>query len=235
MESLDCACLIHSSGYNWEYVDKLYSMLQRSVSISIKLHVYTESTRNVPEPYIKHNLDEWEFNGLCKSWWYKLQLFNAKQHSGPLLYLDLDTVIVDNIDWIWQQNTDYFWAIRDFKYLWKPTSNTINSSLMWWDTVKFNWIWENVVNQQISNILLKYRGDQDYLSDLIPSEKVRFFPSDKIKSWRWEAVNGGYNFTKKTWKNPGSGTNIDNTSVLIFHGNPKPHTIDDSIIIKYWR
>lgn len=229
---LHCACLIHGDLYKWEYVEKLHNMIVRNTSRPVTLHVYTESSRHVPAPMIKHELEDWGFSGPRQSWWYKLQMFNSQHYQGPLLYFDLDVVLVDNIDWIVEQNTEYFWGIRDFNYLWKVHAVTMNSSVMWWDTTKFNWIWENV---DINNILKKYRGDQDYITDVLKGKNIRFLDQSKVQSWRWQAFDGGYDFSKKTWKNRGAGTNIQNTSILVFHGNPKPHEVNDATILNYWR
>ena len=120
-DTIDCACLIHDTLYDWSYVDKLYNSLCRNLTPTVRMHVYTESTRHVPQPYIRHNLEEWEgVRGPKRSWWYKIQLFNPIHmlpDQGQMLYFDLDTVIVGNIDWLWNVNRDRFWAARDFQYL----------------------------------------------------------------------------------------------------------------------
>ena len=36
--------------------------------------------------------------------------------------------------------------------------------------------------------------------------------------------------------NPGGDSTIDSkTSIVIFHGNPKPHEVNDSLISRHWR
>ena len=95
---IDCACVIHGDAYSWTYVERLYNMLSRHVTPGIRLHVYTEADRSVPAPMIKHALTDWSISGPRRAWWYKMQLFNTQHHAGPLLYFDLDTVIVRNID-----------------------------------------------------------------------------------------------------------------------------------------
>ena len=87
---INCACLIHGTGYDWTYVDRLYNMLSRHLTRQVILHVYTEEERTIPAPYIKHGLVDWGIGGPKKSWWYKLQLFNSEHYSGPLLYFDLE-------------------------------------------------------------------------------------------------------------------------------------------------
>ena len=233
---IDCACVIHNKGYTWDYVDRLYSMLSRHLSQGVRLHVYTEADREVPAPYIKHALDDWKIGGPKRSWWYKIQLFDATKFSGPLLYFDLDTVVVSNLDWIPRLSLDYFWTVRDFKFLWKPVSQTANTSIMWFDTNKFNYVYENFKSVNINQTISKYRGDQDYVTDAISLTYRRFFDQSRVKSWRWQCLDGGYNFDKKQHIKPGAGTELaDMTSILVFHGNPKPSEIADAIIAQHWK
>lgn len=233
---INCACVIVGDAYDWKYVDRLYNMLRRNLTRPVQLHVYTESTRAVPEPYIKHSLIPWKFADLPKRrWWYKMQLFNPDQHTGPILYLDLDVVIIKNIDWITKLSTNYFWGIRDFKYLWRPTVYTVNSSIMWWDPALFKSVWKQFMQCPEINVK-KYRGDQDFISGEIPTEKLRFFNQDYIQSWRWQVFEGGLDFSNKNPRSPGTGANVpDSASVLIFHGNPKPDEVQDTIVKEHWQ
>ena len=156
-------------------------------------------------------------------------------HAGPLLYFDLDTVIVNNIDWIVDHSTNYFNTVRDFKYLWNPNSTGINSSVMWWDTTRFSYVWDNFCTESLYNTQLKYRGDQDFISAEIANNQVRYFEKERVKSWRWQCVDGGYDFKKRRHKNPGTGTCVSHeTSVLIFHGAPKPDQVADPFVLHHW-
>jgi hypothetical protein len=233
---IDCACVIHSTGYDWRYVDNLYSMLSRNLSRPVRLHVYTEADRPVPAPYIKHELMEWTISGPKQSWWYKIQLFNSEHYRGPLLYFDLDIVITKNIDWIWQLKLRHFWAVKDFKHIWRPMFQSVNSSIMWWDTTQFDWVWRNFQDLDLAQTLKRFHGDQDYISSVITEQQRRYFNTDYVKSWRWQCLDGGYDFKRRIWKSPGAGTNInDNTAILVFHGNPKPDQITDPVIAQHWR
>ena len=81
----DCACVIHGTGYEWVYVEKLYNMLSRNLQHGIRFHVYTEASRPVPLHMIKHELTEWPgISGPRRSWWYKMQLFNTAHHAGNI-------------------------------------------------------------------------------------------------------------------------------------------------------
>jgi len=230
-----CACLIHGTAYSWDYVDRLYNMLSRHLTNGIVMHVYTEADRKVPAHMIKHELRDLGVSGPRKAWWYKLQLFNNKHYRGPLLYFDLDTVIVDNIDWITHQQLDFFWAPRDFKRIWSPSHTGINSSVMWWDTNRFANVWHQFREQDFAMLRVRYPGDQDFLSDVIGQQQRRFLDEKLIRSWKWECLDGGWNFKNRQHSAPGTGTKIFPSGVLVFHGHPKPHETNDPVILQHWK
>ena len=236
MKIIDCACVIHGTAYDMIYVDRLYNMLQRNLTPKVRLHVFTEAGRVLNERMIKHNLIEWPgIQGHRKGWWYKMQMFDPSHNLGRLLYFDLDVVIVRNIDWIWQLDPDYFWALKDFKYLWRPKWTGINSSVMCWDTQRFGWIWQRFCDNNLDITVRRYHGDQDFLSAVLPAQDLRYLDPEKIKSWRWQVKDGGLDFKTRHYATPGSGSSIDiNTSVLIFHGKPNPHEIADPVIQSHW-
>lgn len=235
--TIDCACVIHGTAYEWEYVEKLYSMLSRNLSFPIRFHVFTEADREVPAHMIKHSLQPWAgIEGPRRAWWYKMQLFDPSQFQGRMLYFDLDVIITGNLDWIIGADSKYFWTVRDFKYLWRPESQTLNSSVMYWDTEKFPHIWRQFSSQDISKIVAKYKGDQDYLSDVIDYKNLRFLDSDRVQSWRWQVQDGGLDFTTRTYARPNSGAIMSPTArILVCHGKPKPHTIKDMCVVEHWK
>ena len=233
---IDCACVIHSTLYSWTYVERLTNMIQRHMPKEIRMHVYTEHDRSVPPQYVKHCLEDWKgIGGPKRSWWYKMQLFNAKFHQGPLLYFDLDCVIRKDLSWVLDSSPELFWAIRDFKYLQNSSVQTLNSSVMWWDTRDFADIWDNFTKLDINETVRKFPGDQDYLTQCIPFNRRRFFEDRHFQSYRWQVMDGGYDFARRRHKQPGSGAKIaDDTSVIVFHGKPKPDQVKDPLIQQEW-
>jgi len=233
----DCACVIHSKGYDWEYVEKLYNMLKRNLSGGIRLHVYTEHDRSVPPYLIKHALTEWPgIAGPKRSWWYKMQMFNPEHYSGNLLYFDLDCVVVRDITWITQLDPSLFWTIKDFRYLQHGRDMGINSSIMWWNVEQYKWVWDKFQQEKLDQLVKKYNGDQDFLNATINYNQRRYFDPKLIQSFRWEALDGGMDFKLRRPNHFGQGVSItDNTSVLVFHGSPKPHEVQDPLIKQHWR
>jgi len=237
-DPVDCACVIHGDGYDFTYVDRLYSMLNRHLTRGARLHVYTEATRAVPAHMVRHDLTEWPgVTGRKRSWWYKMQLFNSDHFRGQLLYFDLDVVIVDNIDWMTRLSPVFFWTVKDFRSLWKPDLLNINSSVMYWNTMHYDSVWQNF-NQQPDRIRINHQhgGDQEYLNTVIPANRRRFLDENRVVSWRWTALDGGMNFKNRTYLKPGRGTILaPGNSVLVFHGDPKPHEVDDTVIKQHWK
>ena len=239
-EYIDCACLIHDTLYDWSYVDKLYRSLERNLTPTVRMHVFTESTRFVPANYIRHDLEEWQgVRGPKRSWWYKVQLFNSRlwgRKATKMLYFDLDTVVVGNIDWLWQGNHDRFWAARDFKYLMKSSRFNINSSVMWFDPRKYNYVFSDFdLKMIVNNPRCPWHGDQDYIYSKVKDD-VSFYDTDRILSYRWQVAEGGFDFRYRKPLNKGAPSVIaDNVAVLIFHGNPKPHEVQDPLVLNHWR
>jgi hypothetical protein len=237
LPAVDCACVIHGTAYSWDYVERLYSMLIANSNRKIRMHVFTEPERAVPSYMIKHVLEEWPgISGPKKSWWYKMQMFDSNYIPGRVFYLDLDTVVVGNIDWIWELNDDYFWAIRDFKYLWRPGWHGLNSSVMSWNTTKYDWIWRAFRKQDVVLLSKKYHGDQDYLDTVLTDKQLRFITDGVAKSWRWQCLDGGMDMKSRQYRSPGSGTSLaPDTKIVVFHGHPKPHEVVDPLISQLWK
>ena len=156
--------------------------------------------------------------------------------QGQMLYFDLDTVIVGNIDWLWNVNRDRFWAARDFQYLMKSSRWKINSSVMWFDPLKYSYVFKEFDTKQIvNNARCPWHGDQDYIFSKVKDD-VNYYSTDQILSYRWQVKEGGFDFRYRKPINPGAESTITGTaSVLIFHGNPKPHEVTDRLILSHWR
>lgn len=233
MVDINCACLIHGDKYSYEYVNKLYSQLSRAFKQPVKLHVFTESEREVKPPYVKHSLDEWGLDAGKQSWWYKMQMFGRQHFEGPVFYFDLDVVITGSLEHLTTLPLDYFWSIQDFKYLWRPSSTTMNSSVMIWDAAKF---WYVLDEFDLKKACSLHRGDQEYLSSIIKPPLLKFIPQNQVMSWRWQAVAGGYDFVHRRHRCPEMPAYVpEDVRLLIFHGDPKPHEIDDHVVRDNWR
>lgn len=233
----DCACVIHGDYYDWTYVERLYAGICRNLSYPVRMHVFTEPHRAVPAPFIRHDLKLWPgIAGRKRAWWYKMQMFNPKHIPGRVLYFDLDVVIIRNIDWILSLQPRYFWSVLDFRYLWTRGWNGINSSVMFWETERFRHVWKAFQQQDLDTVVLRYAGDQDYLSAVIDQRERQYLDREVVQSWRWEISEGGLDFRRRVPNMPGHGAQVtDKTGIIVFHGRPKPHDVTDPVIVDNWR
>ena len=164
-----------------------------------------------------------------------MQMFDPKHFRGRLLYFDLDVIILQPIDWMLTLDLRYFWAVRDFRYHFRGAWNSINSSIMVWDTEVWQSLWQEFMQNNIHTIVKRFQGDQDFLNAYIEPKDRRYLDQDLIKSWRWEIKDGGMDFKKRVYKRPDAGSVIPpNTSIMVFHGQPKPHEILDPVIVQNW-
>ena len=234
--TVDCACVIHGDKYDWCYVERLYNMVQRHSTRPVRFHVFTEPNRSVPDHMVKHVLHDWPgIAGPKKSWWYKMQMFEPGRVSGRLLYFDLDTVIVDNIDWMQGLDARYFWSIRDFRHLWRPSWKGMNSSVMLWDTSRFAWIWREFQQNDVKTQTRLFHGDQDFLNSVLTEKDLKFIDESLIKSWRWQIKDGGMDMKTRVYRRPDAGSVLlPGVKILIFHGSPKPHDVHDPVIEQNW-
>ena len=236
LNTMDCACVIHGNLYPWEYVERLYHMITTNLSCPVRFHVFTEHDRPVPATMIKHILQDWPgIAGRKKAWWYKMQMFDGLHVQGRLLYFDLDTVIARPIDWMLSLPSEYFWTIRDFRHLWRPNWRGINSSIMLWDTVRYRWIWQRFQENNIAAVTRQFHGDQDFMNSVLTDKHLRFMPEHLVKSWRWQIKDGGMDMRTRVYRRPDAGSVLDpDTAVMIFHGSPKPHEVQDPVIQRLW-
>jgi len=151
--------------------------------------------------------------------WAKLQLFKPGVIQGPVLYLDLDTVICQNIDDIVTQCLD-----KDF-VMWHEVDKDIHSSaMMWWQGDQSH-LWEIYQSSPIEHWQSLYSkaplyGDQALISENVKHDLFTdFLPSE----WIQIASSRHHN-------------NLDQIKILHFRKtSQKPSTMLDHPLVKeHW-
>ena len=132
-------CIKWGDKYSAEYVNKLYGMVQRHLSLSYRFVCLTEDSTEIDSeietlPLIRTDL---------KHSYTKLQLFLNPLHDirGQILFIDLDTVILNSID-------DLFFYKPDAKFigLHEWFDNFLGSSTFRYEAGQFPFIleeWDN--------------------------------------------------------------------------------------------
>ena len=199
---------------------KVLSVL-RSGGIYNESHVYALESM-CENNILKHDYDFYcltdHDNLACKSiklkngfkgWWSKIELFKIEP---PVLFFDLDTIIVNPIDDIISRisNID-FCGLHD---QWFP--NTIQSAIMHW-SVDMSFIYHKFMEDPLTPINSMW-GDQDFINTLVPNKKyIQDYADGSIVSFKANLDHGKL-FNKEKHK------------IVYFHGLPRPW---DQNVIEY--
>ncbi len=230
---LNVICLKHGVKYDSVYVNKLYNMIQRNLTISHNFICFTDDPAGINPSIEIKLLPNLQFEG----WWWKPYIFKHDHFcSGDInLFFDLDMVIIKNIDHLATYLPEKFVGLRDVGRVFVPDIKKLGSAVMKWPAGQFSNVWTNLENNV--SLCKRFRGDQDWIWYEIHNQ-VCFFPDDWIRSYKWEIrsrnelTDFGPNSTFSTIKDPYISPN---TSVLAFHGNPKIHNISDPVIVNNWQ
>lgn len=233
MISKNVICLKHGAKYNFDYVNRLYSMVRRHSTYEINFYCITENPYNL-HPDIK--ILPLPSNISLQGWWYKPYVFSKNfPVIGDLLFIDLDVVIIKNIDCFWDYEPDKFCIIRDFTRSQISDWKRFNSSIFKLKSGSFPNVWENLVNDL--NQSKRMHGDQDWIYSQI-KHNFQFWPDEWIRSYKWEIRNRNDVIKiglKRQFKEIANPTVDSRTKILVFHGDPKPSDVQDPIIVDNWQ
>lgn len=214
--NLIVALVLKSGGvYNHDYVNALANALKKHSTVEFELACITDNPtgfNNKIDTIIpfKHNYPKW---------WGKIELFRPDLfQDNRVFYLDLDTIIINNIDDILKLDVT-FAGLRDFYHM-----DTLGSGLLAW---KPNHEIHNVYNNFVlkaNSIINSYpQGDQKWINENI--KHINYFQDlipNKIVSY------------KKNCLRQNIITIPPKASIICFHGLPRPHMVNDEIIKSHW-
>jgi hypothetical protein len=107
--------------------------------------------------------------------------------------------------------------------------------MMWFNVSTYSHVWQQFVASNVEKTSRRYPGDQDYLAQTIDRRHQRFFEDQYFESYRWQCLDGGFDFQKRRYRCPGAGVEVKgDTAAIVFHGRPNPHESTDSLIVKHW-
>lgn len=204
-KQVDIVCIKHGdSVYSWEYVDKLYRGVQRSLTAPFNFTVFTDTVDNskiynqIQLPNIPDLIGRERGKA---AWWYKTWLFsNEHELQRQLIYFDLDVMITGNCDFLHQIEHDKFGMVAESKWSTahhQGASRTLyNTSVMVLNPVYHNFIWTRYIrNREL--IQSAFHGDQNFINHLMNRQGLTYnkylvaLDPQKIVYWFWDVVNGG--------------------------------------------
>ena len=153
--------------------------------------------------------------------WAKLQLFKPNLFNGPVLYLDLDTVICSNINEIIK-------SVMNEKFvMWLEADKQIHSSAMMWWQGDYSYLWDLYLSQPLSYWKELYGTPPLYGDQALISENVdHTLFTEHISSEWFHIVN------KKDHL-----LDLSNVKILHFRKvHTKPSTLPNHPLVKqHWR
>ena len=224
---INFACVCYGDKYSPDYVQRLYNMAQRNLTVPHKFIVFTDHVKMHKMVAGDIEIRQFAMHDL-QGWWNKMQLFSPDSELyGTTLYTDLDVVITGNIDRFVEYKPDAdFVGMNDFN----PQSGQYNSSVMRFDSFKVcEKLW--IPFMQDRPKYLKMHGDQVAISDMIKKyDTTETFPDAWTQSYKWYD-RSGTRYHKSNWTFEHNGESL----ITVFHGAPNPHESDQEWVKNAWK
>lgn len=197
---IDVVCVFWGTKFSVDYVHNLKAMVERNTTIPHNFICLSDR----PIDGIETRFLKPGYSG----WWNKIQMFDPNLYiSRRVVYLDLDTLVVNNIDWLLEYNGK-FMGIEDVGSVnaHQPhLKNVLQTGVMSFDrSATFN-IWTEFVFTH-ENVIKYFRGDGEYLQNLIKGRDLlqHLYPG-KLKSYKYQVYPN----------RPDA-----ETAIICFHGRP---------------
>jgi hypothetical protein len=214
-EQLTVACLKWGTRYSPAYVNILHDMVRRHLTLSHRFVCLTDDPAGL-------NCEAMPIVPNLPTWWGKLTLFRHPI-PGRVLFLDLDTVIVGNIDGFAAYDGP-FCVVRPFYRDWG-----FNSSIMSIAAGFGHHIWDRfAVNPQAA--IDRCRREADPRWNLGDQRWIEL--TVERADW-WQDVLPGQLASYKV--HCGNGLPPPDARIVCFHGKPDPHDVADPWVKEHWR
>lgn len=204
-------CVRTGNRYKKEYVDKLYNMVKRNIKIPFKFICYTDDQADLnvnDDSLIQYKATE------KSGWWGKIDLF---QETGPCLFFDLDTIIVNDITKFAKQVSLLKEQTICMIKPWQK-KGWASGVMAWNDSLNF------LTKDFISNDVNTFKWDQKYITYKLKEYEVNILPmQDFIYLYSYK-----HHCRMNTTFPKGA-------EVICFHGRPNPHEVKDRWVKEYWR
>jgi len=223
---INVCCVFYGNKYTSDYVQNLYNMVKRHLTVPHKFYCFTDHTNMFDHVYGDIIYKDLPLKGY-KGWWNKLQLFNTDiELQGVNLYFDIDIVITKNIDCFATYGDDKsFCIISDFE----PKFKEYNSSIMKWNNDTASIIWKKYIEWQ--DHYNNFHNDQQVITDIIHDKDIlKIYPDEWSFSYKWYSrEKPRFDISEQTYEED------KNAKIAVFHGKPDPHESKQEWVKKHWR
>jgi hypothetical protein len=184
-------CVKWGQKYGPDYVNRLYGMVRRHVTGPFRLVCLTDDPSGLRPEIDAYPLPELGCEHPTKTMgkWRKLVLWGGNIPeltglSGPVLFVDLDTVIVNNIDdYFTHGDPDQVFLARNWS---KPLQRLGQTSVFRYPVGRNPQILENF-RKNPQGIADRVRFEQHYITESVPGG-IQFWPEDWTRMFRLHCV-----------------------------------------------
>jgi len=184
-------CIKWGTVYGPEYVNILHSMVARNITGAFRVFCFTDDARGIRPEVTCLPLPELgvEIPPEIRGKWRKQALWGAELHGvkGTVLFLDLDSIIVGNIDCYFDHGEPGD-VILARNWL-KPLSHVAQTSVFRFETGSHAYMLENL-RADPAGIPRKYEWEQSYVTHCLrggfkfwPESWTRHFRMHCLPSW----------------------------------------------------
>ena len=225
-------CLKHGEKYSSQYVNTLYSMVKRNLTIPFTMVCLTDNKQGIDSDILCLDLPK-ELTG----WWCKPYMYSADLPlNGTILYMDLDVVVSGNLNKLFDYEPDNWCVIRDFTRAMQPQWEKYNSSIVRFKVGQLHNVWAEF-RKDPQKIIRSHFGDQDWLWTAAKGT-AKLWPDEWIRSWKWEIrkdrhLQSGTKGNRK-FRTVEDVVPPDDCCICVFHGDPNPHNCDDPWVRNNW-
>ena len=212
--SITVVCVKWGAKYDATYVNKLARSCRRHLTGMGRLVCFTDDADGLMEDIVEPRSLP---TTAMKAWWLKAYLFSREADlTGPVLYLDLDTVVCGDLAKLAALASGTRFATLGTSHMRNENrSGGYNSSVMAWTAPLYSEIWtllnEPGAYEVITNCVYKF---DHWLEMVIEDARL---------------VDGGVAEYASLTGPPSS-----NISVVCFPLTPKPHEVSDDWVLENW-
>lgn len=215
-------CIKWGTKYTVKYINALYHGVINNTKYKINFYCFTDNSDGLDSGIIVKPLPKLNVKEIRNAYLKEVGLCAndlVEELVGQrVLYFDLDTVIVGNIDSFFEiPKNDEFYIIKD----WNHSNGKVGQGSCFSFVVGTLGYIKDYFEEHYEEIYKKYyTASQEYLSDKVVEKynKLNFWPDEKVKSFRFHCLPTPLIPFLRHFK---TATIPANASVICFHGRPK--------------
>ncbi|QKT04974.1 glycosyltransferase [Ectothiorhodospiraceae bacterium 2226] len=201
--------------YPARYVNILHAMVRRHLRLPHRFVCFTDDAEGL-DPGIEHRpLPPVRLPGGPERGWRKLGVFAKRlaDLEGTALFLDLDVVLLDSMDALFELAPGEFHIIRDWQHRGRITGN---SSVFRFEVGAHADVLA-AFEHDAAGVRRRFRNEQAFLSQALHERgRLRYWPDEWCRSFKRHCVPQGPLAWVRAPRPPAEA------KIIVFHGRPNP-------------